>query len=120
MFVTVQLRTIPRESLIEVPERAIRPGSVIWKVSDGKLKRLEVRIARVIDGRALIHASNSDLSEGDAVVVSPLSTETSGMAVWTLAEKAAAEKKAAGKEAPAKAKQPSGQKSTAPASGAAG
>lgn len=109
MFVTVQLRTTPREVLIEVPERAIRPGSVIWKVSDGKLKRLEVRIARVNDGRALIHASGSDLSEGDAVVVSPLSTETSGMAV-----------RIGGGDDTKKTPKTPNQKASAPVTGAAG
>ena len=81
MFVTVQLRTNPREKLIEVPEQAIRPGSIVWKVDDGKLQRLEVRVARISDGRALIHAAGSSLNDGDPVVVSPLSTETSGMKV---------------------------------------
>jgi multidrug efflux pump subunit AcrA (membrane-fusion protein) len=102
MFVTVQLRTTPQEELIDVPERAIRPGSVIWKVSDGKLKRLEVRIARVNDGRALIHASGSDLSAGDPVVVSQLTTETSGMAVRVQGdEKAAKSKEKTNKKTPA-------------------
>jgi multidrug efflux pump subunit AcrA (membrane-fusion protein) len=81
MFVTVELLTTPQEELIEVPERAIRPGSVVWKVKDDRLQRLEVRVARVNDGRALIHASGSELRDGDSVVVSPLSTETSGMRV---------------------------------------
>lgn len=81
MFVAVELRTMPREELIEVPEKAIRPGNVLWKVAEGKLRRLEVRVARVFDGTALVHATGSGLSDGDAIVVSPLSTETSGMEV---------------------------------------
>lgn len=92
MFVTVQLHTTPREELIDVPEKAIRPGSVIWKVEDEKLQRLVVRVARVDRGRALIHASGSDLSAGDAVVVSPLSTETSGMEVRIGADEATSTK----------------------------
>jgi len=81
MFVTVQLRTNPREKLIDVPEQAIRPGSVVWTVADGKLQRLDVRVARISEGRALIHAAGSGLNDGDPVVISPLSTETSGMQV---------------------------------------
>jgi RND family efflux transporter MFP subunit len=111
MFVTVELLTMPREELIEVPERAIRPGNVVWKVSDGRLKRLEVRVARVNDGRALIHASGSDLHEGDAVVVSQLSTETSGMAVRIQGDETAA--------ASSKSNQKTKKKTVSPATGAA-
>jgi len=81
--VTVELRTSPQEELIDIPEKAIRPGGVVWIVKDGTLKRIDVRVARVFDGRALIHAAGSGISEGEEIVVSPLSTETSGMPVRT-------------------------------------
>lgn len=80
MFVTVELRTNPREELVEVPEEAIRPGGVVWRVAEGKLQRLQIRVARVFNGRAFIH-SGSGISDGDAIVTSPLSTETSGTEV---------------------------------------
>lgn len=86
MFVTVELRTSPQEELIEIPEKAIRPGGVVWIVKDGKLKRIAVRVARVFAGRALIHAAGSGIEEGEEIVVSPLSTETSGMSVRTQSE----------------------------------
>lgn len=111
MFVTVELLTTPQEDLIEVPERAIRPGSVVWKVEDNRLQRLEVRVARVNDGRALIHASGSELSEDDFVVVSPLSTETSGMRVRIQSAETAA--------GSAKSKPKTIQKSAAAVKGAA-
>lgn len=81
MFVHVELRTLPSEELIAVPEKAIRPGEVIWMVQNGKLQRLNVRVARVFGGIALLHAAGSGIRNGDAIVVSPISTETSGMPV---------------------------------------
>ncbi len=56
MFVTVELRTSPREELVEEPEEAIRPCGGVWRGTEGTLQRLQIRVARVANSRALIHA----------------------------------------------------------------
>jgi multidrug efflux pump subunit AcrA (membrane-fusion protein) len=81
MFVSVEIKSKPRVRLIRIPERAVRPGNVVWRVRHGKLERLEVEIAQVVDGHALVPDFGETLAEGDHVVVSPLATETSGQRV---------------------------------------
>lgn len=81
MFVQAEFHVRPRSPLLRVPERAVRPGGIVWRVQDGRLERLAVNVARVVDGIALIPAVGSPLIDGDRIVVSPLSTETSGQTV---------------------------------------
>lgn len=81
MFVSVEIKSKPRVSLIRIPERAVRPGNIVWCVRAGKLERLEVEIAQVVDGHAIVPALGKSLQLGDHVVVSPLATETSGQLV---------------------------------------
>ncbi len=81
MFVEVEFHTRPSTPLLRIPERAVRPGSIVWRVTDGRLERVGVHVVRVVDGVALVLGVGSALSEGDRIVVSPLSTETSGQTV---------------------------------------
>ncbi len=73
MFVTVQIHARPHAELLELPERAIRPGNEVWRVVNGKLNRCRVHVARVLPEGVVIDAARSDLSAGDQVVVTPLS-----------------------------------------------
>jgi multidrug efflux pump subunit AcrA (membrane-fusion protein) len=81
MFVSVEIKSKPRVQLIKIPERAVRPGNIVWRVRDGKLERLKVEIAQVTNGNALVPLLGETLAVGDHVVISPLATETSGQAV---------------------------------------
>jgi len=81
MFVEVEFHTRPRTPLLRISERAVRPGSIVWRVKDERLERIAVHVVRVVDGTALVLAVGSALSDGDRIVVSPLSTETSGQSV---------------------------------------
>ncbi len=81
MYVKVKLLARPRTHLLRLPERAIRPGNVVWMVRDGRLASGRVRIAAVIDGQAVLHADESDVVVGDKVVVSPIASETTGTKV---------------------------------------
>ena len=83
MFVSLELHVDPRIPLLRIPESAVRPGDVLWLVRDGKLVRQMVKVARVVNGFALIPAttSGSGLHAGDLVVTSPLATELSGQPV---------------------------------------
>jgi multidrug efflux pump subunit AcrA (membrane-fusion protein) len=81
MFVEVEFHLRPRTPLLRIPERAVRPGSIVWRVKDERLERITVHVVRIVDGTALVLAVGSALSDGDRIVVSPLSTETSGLEV---------------------------------------
>lgn len=81
MFVQIEFHLQPHTPLLRVPERAVRPGSVVWRVRDGKLERIAVHVARVVNGMALIPAPGASLSDQDRIVVSPLTTETAGQSV---------------------------------------
>jgi hypothetical protein len=81
MYVSLEFHVVPRVSVLKVPESAVRPGDVLWLVRDGKLFRQTVKVARVVNGLALIPAASSGLKVGDLVVTSPLATELSGQPV---------------------------------------
>lgn len=81
MYVSLEFHVDPRIELLKVPESSVRPGDVLWLVRDGKLVRQTVRVARVVNGFALIPAASSGLKIRDLVVTSPLATELSGQPV---------------------------------------
>ena len=81
MFVTVLVHTDPAESLLEVPEQAVRPGSRVWAVRDGKLRIAELPVVAIVGGKVLIPPHASPLEPGDRVVTSPLPAATPGMSV---------------------------------------
>ena len=81
MYVSLEFHVDPRVELLKVPESAVRPGDVLWLVRDGKLVRQTVKVARIVNGFALIPATSSGLVPGDLVVTSPLATELSGQPV---------------------------------------
>lgn len=81
MYVRVQVHALPDGALLQVPERAIRPGKVVWRVRDGLLQVVPVTIARIDRDTATIRPSAGDLLAGDRVVVSPLVSAADGMAV---------------------------------------
>ncbi len=87
MYVTVMISVRPSSVLLEIPESAVRPGSVsgdtsatkvVWKVGKkqsgekgiGVLKIVPVQIARIQDGKALIKANAEHLKAKDRVIVS--------------------------------------------------
>ncbi len=74
MFVTVRIEAYPHANLLQLPERAIRPGNEVWLVRDGKLDRASVHVARVTEQGVLIDAARSDLAPGDQVVTTPVAT----------------------------------------------
>jgi hypothetical protein len=81
MYVTVSLHTRPDESLLSLPETAVRPGSVVWQVRDGRLAIKQAHIARMFGDYVLVHAEASQLSPGDHVVTSPLAVAEDGMPI---------------------------------------
>jgi hypothetical protein len=81
MYVTVLIHASPPGSILRVPERAVRPGNVVWLLEDGSLRRRQIQVAQLSDGAALIDGNSGGLSAGGRVVVSPLSNPYDGMIV---------------------------------------
>lgn len=82
MYVTVRLHARPKAGMVRLPELAVRPGDVVWRVVDGKLDIVSgIDIAEIIGDTVLADAGDSALEPGDRVIVSPLAVATPGMAV---------------------------------------
>ena len=81
MFVAVHVHAKPQVNLLSVPETAIRPGSRLWRVSDGKLRIVQVRVLAVVGDTATVQATASELAVGDKIVTSPLAFVGNNMAV---------------------------------------
>jgi multidrug efflux pump subunit AcrA (membrane-fusion protein) len=87
MFVKLKMNVPLTVPLLRVPEVAIRPGNHVWLVRDeaGKkrLKVEHVNVVHLIDSVALIMPNGTALTDGDQVIVSPLSMAVDGMEVRT-------------------------------------
>ena len=81
MFVKVTLHTQPNTPFLEVPERAVQPGNVLWTVREGRLHQVRMQNFRYRNPSVLISAIGTDLTSDDVVVVSPLLSAEEGLAV---------------------------------------
>jgi len=81
MFVRVRMHVPLKESLLSMPEAAIRPGNKLWVVRDGKLRIQPASVVQVFDGQALLMPGGGNLAVGTEVVVSPLPFVVDGMDV---------------------------------------
>lgn len=81
MYVTIVLHAQSAETLLAVPERAIRPGNRIWRVDGGKLSIDQVEVIHVQDGNAILLSRDNGVKAGDAIVTSPLAGARAGIAV---------------------------------------
>jgi RND family efflux transporter MFP subunit len=79
MYVTVKIHAQPVVPLLSVPEQALRPGNVVWKLEQDRLRINPVEVARVLEDTVLIHADASGVQEGDKLVISPVAEATEGM-----------------------------------------
>jgi multidrug efflux pump subunit AcrA (membrane-fusion protein) len=81
MFVSVHLHCRPRTPLLRLPEKAIRPGKLVWLLRDGKLAFEKVKLATINRDEAIIDAGNSNVRAGELAVISPLAYAHDGMQV---------------------------------------
>ena len=91
MYVTIRIQVDPRTPLLKVPEPALQPGNIAWRVRDGKLALVPVSFVMLLEGNstdigavreALIYVEDArQLSAGDQVVTSPLTFVRTGMEV---------------------------------------
>lgn len=89
MYVDVVVHTKPSQSLLQIPQRAVRPGEEIWlarpltsderKAATGEateathaLEIVKVDVIESTGDRAIVRSDAKELSAGDLVVVSPL------------------------------------------------
>lgn len=74
--------------LLKIPMSAMRPGGHVWVVRNGKLRIVDVQIARTIaDGILLRPLANGALIVGDQIVISPLASVKDGLQVREEEEK---------------------------------
>ncbi len=81
MYVTVRVPVEPVVPLLELPVEAVRPGGRVWVVRDGHLQVRPVRLAHSTEDHVLVRTDETDLTENDQVIVSPLVVATDGMEV---------------------------------------
>ena len=96
MYVKALLHSPSTATRLVVPQRAVRPGNVVWAVRDGKLVKFDLPGLRPSRGDMLVSPQVTGLRAGDAVVVSPLPVVAEGMAVRLAAGDAASSPPAAG------------------------
>ncbi len=81
MFVALEIHARPKANLLQVDEKAVRPGNKVWRVRDGQLRVRGVQVVTIANKLAVLRAAADDLRIGDKVVVSPLAETTDGMLV---------------------------------------
>ena len=82
MFVNVELSVDTQtRQLAKLPAGAVRPGKVIYRIEDNKLKIEKVRLARLTSDYAVLETDGADFSIGDSVIVTPLPSPKDGMQV---------------------------------------
>ena len=81
MFVTVRIPILDSRKLLRIPATAVRPGGNVWVVRDDVLRIYSVTIARSSDEYILLRANETDLTDNDQVVISPLVSVKDGMEV---------------------------------------
>lgn len=84
MFVEIRIPINLQVPLLSVPVEAVRPGGKLWIAKAGKLKILQVTIARVTGDLALIRPSAA-LSSGDQVIITPIVAVLDGMPIREVA-----------------------------------
>jgi multidrug efflux pump subunit AcrA (membrane-fusion protein) len=80
LFVSVEIHGQVLDEAAIIPRIALRSGTEVWVVNDGRLKFRKVTVARVQGDKAFI---KSGLKDGDLLVTSPLKAVTDGMKVRT-------------------------------------
>lgn len=81
MYVSIRVPVRSPLPLTRIPLAGLRPGNKVWVYRDGKLEIKPVRVARTTKTTALLYPASDSVAPGDRVIVSPLASVTTGMAV---------------------------------------
>ena len=77
-FVDVRIFGNTLDGVVALPRHALREGEKVWVFDDGRLRVLDVKVARADREKVYVSAG---LGEGDEVIVSALDAVTDGMKV---------------------------------------
>lgn len=80
LFVTVRIPIDLEQPYLSVPIEAVRPGGKLWLKESGRLKIVEVSVAKSTKDLALLKP-NPEVSPGQRVIISPLAAVENGMLV---------------------------------------
>ncbi|NNE47453.1 MAG: efflux RND transporter periplasmic adaptor subunit [Rhodothermales bacterium] len=77
-FVDVEIEARPSDGSVVIPRSALRDGSKVWVVADGRLRVLPVDVLQEVDETVLLR---DGLTGGEQVVTNALAVMTDGMSV---------------------------------------
>jgi hypothetical protein len=77
-FVDVRIFGSTLDDVVPLPRHALREGEKVWVFDDGRLRVLDVSVARADREKVYVSAG---LEEGDEVIVSALDAVTDGMKI---------------------------------------
>ena len=82
MYVKLAIHAHPFQTLLNIPESALRPGNRVWRVRDDRLSIVPVRVISTMDAGVTVEpVHEGDLVAGDRVVVGTLAIAEEGMQV---------------------------------------
>lgn len=82
MYVKLEIHARPYQTLLRIPESALRPGNRVWRVRDDRLSIVPVRVISTMESGVIVEPVRpGDLVVGDRVVVEPLAVAEEGMLV---------------------------------------
>ena len=71
----------PQLRIVSIPERAVHPGDMVRRVTEGKIELRKVRVISVQRDCVMIVEQPGHFAVGDHVVVSPIADARNGMQV---------------------------------------
>ena len=81
MFVTARIHVQPPVALLQMPQHAVQPGNVVWRVEEGVAGRVPITVAKLLEDRVLVQADASAIAAGDRVIVSTVDGLSDGTLV---------------------------------------
>ncbi len=86
LFVDVELDGAAQVAGVQIPRMAIRHGNEVYVAEDGVLRKRAVSVIFTNEEFAVADPNNSEIVDGDMVIVSPVPGAFSGMALKTQSE----------------------------------
>lgn len=86
MFVKVTVFVKPPRRLLQIPQKAIQPGEIVWIVRDGGLVSHKLQRATAETDFVVAYEVEKSLAAGDSIVISPLATPFVGQKVTEVAQ----------------------------------
>ncbi|MGD9127226.1 MAG: hypothetical protein PVH19_07580 [Planctomycetia bacterium] len=82
MYVKLEIHAQPQQTLLNIPESALRPGNRVWRVRDHRLSIVPVRVVSTMSSGVIVEPVNpGDLTADDRVVIETLAVAEEGMEI---------------------------------------